>query len=59
MDYIHVKKKRLAYVLGVKQKAGEELTKEELEFVKEQEIEKRVLSKLEDIFDKVKINKVS
>ena len=49
----------MAYVLGVRQKAGEELTKEELDFIKDQDIDRRVLSKLEAIFEKVDISSVS
>ncbi|KAL9559099.1 hypothetical protein MBANPS3_000580 [Mucor bainieri] len=42
---------RLAYVLGARQKAGETLNQQELDFLKEQEIERRVLEKLEKILD--------
>ncbi|KAK4521207.1 nuclear GTP-binding protein nug1 [Mucor velutinosus] len=44
---------RLAYVLGARQKAGDILNQQELEFLQDQEIERRVLEKLEKMLDKV------
>lgn len=45
--------KRLAYVLGARQKAGDTLNQQELDFLKEQDIERRVLEKLEKMIEKV------
>ncbi|CAO3636860.1 unnamed protein product [Mucor fragilis] len=47
----NMSRKRLAYVLGARQKAGDTLNQQELDFLQEQEIERRVLDKLEKMVD--------